>query len=132
MKAIQLFVALLLFTTLRVLMAEENTATELPFELPTIDIPSFDFKDISGGCGGFFDCTEFLAWIIYNVAVGIIFLILLLVELLIFLFAFLALVGVLAVDPFPGAPWWISTTVSTIIITTLGMMLYKLIRRGRE
>lgn len=109
-----------------------NSTTPLtPVELPVLVTPDFEFRDLSAGCGGFVDCIEYVGAVLYNIGLGIIYLVLLLVALTVYIIQFIAVLVAVSFVGFGGdAPAWLNALAILPFAAALGLIIYKLIRRG--
>lgn len=130
MKLIPLLTFLLAFTVLKGMILEEAAGAPV-FTFPTLDVPDFDFIDLSGGCGSFTDCIEYVGAVIQNVALGIIFLILLIINLLVYIFEVITLIVSINFSGFEGAPWYVNAILSTPIVGSLALIVFLVVRSGR-
>lgn len=110
-----------------------NTTDEIPnINFPTLDTPDIDFIDVSAGCGGFTDCIEYIGAILYNFVAGVIFLILFIINLLIYIFALLAILISVSFTGIDGAPWQFNTFIITVNAAVIALIIFFLIRSGKS
>jgi hypothetical protein len=128
MKFVALLFVLLAYATTKAMIINDLNTAEVEF--PVLTIPTFEFIDLSLGCAGFFDCTEYVGAVLYNMVLGIIFLVLLIVELLVYIVAMFATIFSLAFTGIEGAPEYINLLITVPMLAMLGMIIYKLIRAG--
>lgn len=124
------------------LMIINASSEEATIELPTFDVPSFDFESYGneGSCGGAFDvgeCIEFLARVmknlgiaVRNIAIGLIGTFQLIFNLVVYIVELAALVLVLLLTGIDGAPWYLNIFVTLPFIGAVGLITYKLVRKG--
>lgn len=98
---------------------------------PVFETPTFEFIDLSGGCGGFTDCLEYIGAVIYNIGLGLIFLVLFLVELIQYIIAFFQLVIQIQFTGIPGAPYIVNVLLTTPFLAAIALIIYNATRRGR-
>jgi hypothetical protein len=123
--AIQLFWIVFLFTY-------SNSSDEIPnIQFPTFDTPNISFRDVSQGCGGFVDCIEYVGAVLYNVAGGVIFIILFLIELIQFTVAMFVLLTSTSFAGIDGAPWQFNVVITVISGALLALLLYFMVRSGK-
>lgn len=129
MKIVALIMLNVLFAVFKILYA--NTTEEIPdITIPSIDTPNIDFIDVSGGCSGFTDCIEYVGAVLYNIGAGIIFVILFIIELLLYLFEIFALILQTSFSGIEGAPELVNLILVLPITLSIAFILYKLIRKG--
>lgn len=129
MKIMYIIFVFLVYSVLTIMVINDN-ADRPVITFPTIDIPSFEFRDLSGGCGGFVDCIEYVGAVLFNIGLGIIFLVLFIVNLFVFLFALIALLLKVAFTGINGAPWWFNTIIVTLFLGSISIIVYRLTRSG--
>jgi len=128
MKVTTIMFTSLAYTILAAMIISE-TVPETDINIPTLEIPAYDFIDISAGCSGFTDCTEYLANVIKNIGTGIISTVILFFNLAIFAFEIIALLLSLA-QGIQGAPWYVNVLLTAPAGVSVGIIIYKLIRSG--
>lgn len=110
-----------------------NSSEDQPvINFPTLATPDIDFIDVSGGCSSFVDCTEYLANIIFNIGAGIIFLVLFIINLLVYLFQLFGLLLEVTFTGIDGAPFWVNALLTTPFLAAIAFILYRLIRQGES
>lgn len=129
MKIVALLFIFLSYSVVKAMALEEINDTPA-FTFPTFELPSLDFIDLSGGCGSFTDCIEYVGAVIYNFSLGIIFLILLIIELIVYVLELVALLVAIQFTGFDGAPQWVNTILTTPFLAAVGFIIFKLIRKG--
>lgn len=107
---------------------ESDTSAAATF--PTFNPPSIAFEEIPDGCGGFFDCTEFVGKVIVNIVLGVVYFVLLIVALLVFIVAFLAIVASSAFTGIDGMPAWGNAIILGIFGAALAVIIFKMTRKG--
>lgn len=100
------------------------------FTIPTLEIPDFEFVDLSTGCGGFVDCIEYVGAVIYNIGLGIIFLVLFLIRLFVYVIEIVVLITDLMFTGFEGAPAIINVLITTPFYMSVALIVYRLLRKG--
>lgn len=130
MKVLQIAFILLAFSTAKILVITEGGEAEITF--PTFTAPDFQFIDLSGGCGGFTDCIEYVGAVLYNIGLGIIFLVVLLANLITYIFEIIVLLIEIQFLGVEGAPWWINTLMSFPLLAGMGFIIFKLVRSGKS
>lgn len=121
----------LAYAMAKVLILNESQG-QPAIDFPTLDIPSFDFVDLSGGCGGFVDCIEYVGAVLLNMTLGIIFIVLLLINLIVYVFEVIGKILSLTFEGIEGAPFWVNALVVTPFLAALGVVIFKLIRSGES
>lgn len=129
MKTVQLVFILLGYLVFQILFVGSGGAED-PIIFPTFDVPDFEFIDLSSGCGGFTDCIEYVGAVIYNIGLGIIFLILFLIELITFVFDLFALIVEINFTGFNGAPWWVNLMFTVPLGAIIALLIYRMARSG--
>lgn len=129
MKAITILFVFFAYAIAKLLIINSGTAVPT-IEIPTLETPDLEFIDLSDGCAGFFDCTEYLANVIYNIGQGIIYLVLLLVNLVVYLFQIIGLLITVTFTGIEGAPTWLNALLILPFAGGIGFIIYKLIRKG--
>lgn len=129
MKLLPIFFLFVAFAIFKVLVISAGE-TETEIDFPTFEVPVFEPRDLSGGCGGFTDCIEYVGAVIQNIGEGLIFIILFIIEILAFLFALIALILSNSFEGIDGAPWWVNLLLQTPLLAAVTIILYKLIRKG--
>lgn len=120
---------LLAFTIFKILYVNEDSGVP-SISFPTFEPPDITFIDVSGGCGGFIDCTEYLANVIFNIGAGIIFLVQFIIELVVYIVQFFAVLIQVQFIGIDGAPWFINLLLATPISVAIGLILFKMFRSG--
>jgi len=105
-----------------------ETSTENAF--PSFQEPSVDFYPIPDSCGGFADCIEYVGRIITNFVLGVVYVVLLLVEIIRVLVALIVLVVTSAFTGVDGAPTWFNNSVVGMFGVSTILIIYKSIRSG--
>lgn len=129
MKIVFIIFVFLAFTLAKILVINESTESP-SIIFPTFDAPALDFIDLSAGCGGFVDCLEYIGAVIYNIGLGLIFLVLFIIELVGYIFELFALLINVTFTGVDGAPFWINALMTTPFLAAIAFILYKLIRKG--
>lgn len=130
-NAVLIVFILFAFSTFKILYANSNDAAP-HFEFPTLDPPDIEFRNVSGGCGGFIDCTEYLGAVLFNIGAGIIFLVLFLIELIVYVIELFALIVEVTFTGFAGAPWWVNALSTLPFFMAIGIIIYRLVRSGES
>lgn len=129
MKILFVIFVFLAFTLFKIVYA--NEVTEGPtISFPTLQTPNVVFLNITGGCGGFVDCTEYVGAVLYNIGAGIIFVVLFVIDLLVYIFELLAMLTSVAFTGIDGAPFWFNAITVTLFLAGIAFIIYKLIRKG--
>jgi hypothetical protein len=127
-----------------ILSAESGAELDFPeFATPTISgdcstvnasasSTCIEIFDLSGGCGGFTDCIEYVGNLIWNIGAYFIWLVLFIISLVAFVVNLAVLMGTLLFDPIPGAPSWVSLLINAVLPATLAIKIYRLIREGSD
>ncbi|MHB1059786.1 MAG: hypothetical protein ACYC0F_18075 [Rhodanobacter sp.] len=102
------------------------------FVFPTLDVPEFEFIDVTQGCGGVFECIGYIGDIIYNFVVGVIFVILFLANLLIYVAELFILIFTVAFEGAEGAPTEVNILLRLPFVAGIAFIIYKLIRSGKS
>lgn len=131
MKIVAVIFIFLAFSLAKILVLNEASETPV-INFPTLDPPSFDPIDLSAGCSGFVDCTEYVGAVIYNLALGIIFLILFIIDLVLYIIQLFNLLLAVSFDGIEGAPFWINALFSIPFLAMIAFILYRLIRSGES
>lgn len=118
----------LAYTIIAALLVQE-TAPEVEINFPVLEVPTFDPVDLSGGCSGFSDCTEYLANVVKNIGEGVIYGVLLFFALVGFAIDLIAVIISLSAG-IEGAPWYVNLLITAPFTASIGLILYKLIRSG--
>jgi hypothetical protein len=129
MRLIAILFILVTWTIVKGMILEDTSGTPV-LVFPTFDTPDFEFIDLSGGCGGFTDCIEYVGAVIYNIGLGLIFLILFLVELLSYIFELLVLIFTIQFTGISGAPGWLNIILALPIVGALAIIVYTMARKG--
>lgn len=129
MNIVTIIFILLSFTIVKGLI-QEDAAGAPEFLFPTLDVPDFEFQDLSAGCGGFTDCIEFVGYVIYNIGLGIIFLVLLLINLVVYIFDILTLIIEINFTGIEGAPTFINAILALPFAASIAIIIFKLVRKG--
>lgn len=115
------------------LITYANTSESIPAVVfPTLESPDIDFIDVSDGCGGFIDCLEYIGAVLFNIGAGIIFLVLFIINLIVYVFQILAILLEVSFTGIDGAPWQFNTTISTVSAAIIAMLVFRLIRSGKS
>ncbi len=130
MKIGVLIFVLVSFTVAKAMYLDSTAGASLDF--PELEIPDRDFEDLSGGCGGFTDCIEYVGAVIKNIGVGIIVFVELVFNLVVYAFALFSLMVVLSVSGIDGAPWYVNAILTTPFVAALSIIIYKMIRSGQS
>lgn len=113
------------------LVTYANTSEEYPnIEFPTLSTPDITFLDVSGGCGGFTDCIGWLAAIVFNIGAGVIFLVLFIIDLLVFLFELFGLLLDVSFTGIDGAPWQFNVLITILSSAVIAVLLFRAVRSG--
>lgn len=99
-------------------------------EFPTFSAPPIEFRDVPNGCGGFLDCTEYLADIVVNFVLGIVYAVLVLVEIITLLAQLLILAIQNAFTGLNGAPAWLNAGILAFFGITFAIAVYRMVRKG--
>lgn len=128
MKLITVFFTFLVFTVIKgMVISDSSGAAAISF--PELDVPSFEFRDLSLGCGGFTDCIEYVGAVFYNIGLGLIFIVLLLVNLLVYIFEiFVLVINIMFAEI--GGPWWVDTIMLIPYFLIFGVIIYKMVHSG--
>lgn len=129
MNAIQLSMLIIIYAILSAFVVNSGESVEA-IDLPTLDLPTFDFIDISGGCGSFTDCTEYLANVVYNIGLGIIAVVQTLFALIAFVVEFSVVIVGLSVSGISNAPVWLNTVVGGYLGISMGIIIFRMARKG--
>lgn len=124
-----LIVAMLLFGILRALVFNGVAGVEV-IDFPALEISEPDLIDLSGGCGGFTDCTEYLGNVFLNIGNIIIAVFDFVVSLLVFVFEISLLVGDALINPLPGAPILVNGLITGILGVIVAFMIFRMSRTG--
>lgn len=129
MKLIAILFILVAWTIVKGMILEDASGTPV-LVFPTFDTPEFTFIDLSGGCGGFTDCIEYVGAVVYNIGLGLIFLVLFLIELIAYVFELFALIVTVQFTGIPGAPSWVSVLMGLPLIAGIAIIIFKMARKG--
>lgn len=129
MKLIELLFILVCWTVVKGFIINDAAGTPT-IVFPVLDVDSPDFIDLSGGCSGFVDCTEYLANVIKNIGSGIIFLVLFLIDLLVYLFELFALIATITFTGIEGAPSFVNVILTIAPLAGIAIMIYKMASRS--
>lgn len=99
-------------------------------EFPTFDPPETNFRTVPNGCGGFLDCTEYLADIVVNFVLGVVYIVLLIVEIIRLFIEMLILAITNAFTGLDGAPVWLNIAVLAFFSIGFSLGIYRAIRKG--
>lgn len=129
MKLLHIIFLFLAFAMAKILILQEfeNVPTIV---FPTFDEPDVTFRDTSGGCGSFIDCTEYVGAVLFNIGAGVIYIVLLIVELIRYLFDFIGLLLSVTIDDIPGAPFWVNLFIVGMPLAAMALILFRLFRKG--
>ena len=130
MRVISLVFILITYTILQGMVLSE-LHDESAVNFPEFDLPSVAFREL-GDCESLAGCVRFIGFALYNIGAGIVNLVLLLFGLARFVVELFALLITLVVDGVPGAPWYVNLIVRTPMLATVSMLMYMLIRSGRN
>lgn len=128
MKIIAVIFIFLSFTIFKAMVLE--TTQPDSFDIPTLDFPDLEFNELPDGCGGFTDCIEYVGNIIVNLVLGVVYVVLLLFNLVVFIAALFVLVGEVTITGIEDAPAWVNLIIFTPYLGIVGIILFKLIRKG--
>lgn len=128
MKLINVVFVFLAFTIFKSMVLAETQPDAITF--PSMDFPDLEFETIPDGCSGFTDCIEYVGKVIVNLVLGIVYVVLLLFNLIAFIAALFVTVGEVTVTGIDNAPWWVNLIVFTPYLGIVGVILYKMIRKG--
>lgn len=129
MKVVAIIFIFLAFTLAKVLVVNETDGQpEIIF--PTLETPDFEFIDLSGGCSGFTDCIEYVGAVIYNIGLGLIFIVLFIVNLMVYIFQLFAVLLSVTFTGIEGAPFWVNLLLTVPFLASIAFIIYKLIRKG--
>jgi hypothetical protein len=132
MRIVTLLFIVTMFTATKAMIINEDAEVAL-IVFPTFDPPGdFAFRDLSGGCGGFVDCIEYVGAVIYNVALAPVFVISFLIGVITYVFALFALFIEVTFTGVEGAPWWLNLAISLPILASLAVILYRMVPIGGE
>lgn len=124
MKFLTIFFIFIAFTLAKILILNEGNTEPIVF--PSFDAPDFDFIDLSGGCGGFTDCIEYVGAVLYNIGLTIIFLVLFIVELVTYVFELFALLLQVTFTGIDGAPFWINILLATPFAAAVALIIFRM------
>lgn len=131
MKLLVILFVFMAFSVAKILVL--NEAAEQPeIVFPTFDNPNISFIDVSDGCGAFVDCIEYLGAIIFNIGAGIIYVVLVIVELITYLIEFFGLILAVQFEGIEGAPFWVNLLLSFPFLAALAIIFFKLFRSGES
>jgi hypothetical protein len=97
---------------------------------PTFDAPNVSFENIPSGCSGLTDCTEYVGKVIVNIALSVVYIVLLVVELVSFMVALFILITTNAFEGIEGVPAWFNALLLGIMGAATAIVIYKSIRSG--
>lgn len=129
MNIIQLTMLTITYLIVSAFVVNSAQGTE-PIELPVLDIPTFNFIDLSGGCGGFTDCIEYVGAVIYNVGLTIIAILQLIFELITYVIELGALILDYGLEGIAGAPTWLNLIIGTFLALNLSVIIFRMARTG--
>ncbi len=109
-------------------MYNGETSTEPVF--PTFTPPGIEFFDVPENCSGFTDCIEFVGEILTNFVLGIVYVVLLLVELVRFIVALMVVVLSNAFGGVESAPPWVNVMIVGMFTAATAIIIYKAARKG--
>lgn len=131
MKIGEILFILTAFSIIKLLIL--NTSGNSPaVTFPSLETPDIEFLDLSAGCGGFTDCIEYVGAVLYNIGAGVIFIVLFIIELLVYLFQLFGLIISAAFTGIEGAPFWVNALLTLPFSAAIAFILYKLIRSGKS
>ena len=128
MRLIALIFFFLLYSSFKVLVFQE-AGTEIE-AFPTFVSPGIQFIDLSQGCSGFFDCTEYVGAVIYDIALSFLFIALLIYEVVRYLTAVIAWTILLQLTGLGDAPPMVNLLFAAPPAIMLGIIIFKMLRKG--
>ena len=131
MNGVQITVMLLITATLTALYYGGEAETAIAF--PTFDAPTVELINLTGGCGSFTDCTEYLANVFRNIAAVVVATVQFgaaTIEFLLDLFGFFINAVGLIVYTLQASPWYIQGFVGTVLIVTVALWLVGMLRKN--
>lgn len=129
MKLLAILFILVAWTVVKGLIVEDASGVPV-LTFPTFETPSFAFQDLSGGCGSFTDCIEFVGYVLYNIGLGIIFLVLFFIELITYVFELFALIFQIQFTGVEGAPDYVNVLLALPFIAGIALIVFKMARSG--
>lgn len=130
MKITQLVVLIVSYVLVSALIVNSTSGAE-PVEIPTLDVPEFDFINVTAGCGGFVDCIEYVGAVIYNIGLTIVAIIQLAFAFVGFIFAISVLIITYGVEGVAGAPAAVNVVIGGYLGITIALAIYRAIRSGK-
>jgi hypothetical protein len=131
MKILAIFFVLISFNLFKIVY-NDSTDSGPVIEYPTLNLPEFNPIDVSGGCGGFVDCIEYVGAVLYNLALGIIFVVEFLIRIFVYIFQLIILVVQQTFTGIEGAPLVINVLITLPYAAGIGFIIYKLVRSGES
>lgn len=128
MKIVTILFIFFAFTVCK-LMVIGATTDDSNLSLPTLTQPNITFKTL-GACDSVGACIGYLADVIYNIGAGIIYGALLIINLVVYFFSFIFLVGNVLFTGVDGAPDWLNAIMTLPFLAGFGIIVFKLIRKG--
>lgn len=129
MKALAIVFIFVAFSFAKLLIIQEGSGAPA-FTFPTFDAPTFEPIDLSAGCAGFFDCTEYVGAVFYNIGLGLIFFVEFIIELIGYIFSIIVLLISVQFAGIDGAPFWINGLLLLPFLLGMALIVFKLLRKG--
>lgn len=110
----------------------ENSVTPNTVTFPTFTAPTTSaFVDVTGGCGGFTECLEFIGFVVYDIALSIFYILALVVALVLYIVALLAILVAVNFTGFgPDAPVIVNVLTALPFVAGITIIIFKLARSG--
>lgn len=128
MKLLEIIFLFLAFATVKAMILDQTGVAEII--IPVLEVPEFEFIDLTGGCSSFTDCTEYLANVVRNIGEAVIKTAVLVFNLVGFIFEIFILVADTLFSNVEGAPWYVNLLLFLPYTAALGIIIYNMIRRG--
>lgn len=107
-----------------------NNETSVENTFPTFQAPPVEFATLPTGCGGFFDCTEYVGKVLVNIVLGVVYFVLLVVEILRVLVAIIILIATNAFTGIEGTPAWLNPIILGTFGVAISIIAFKAVRSG--
>jgi hypothetical protein len=132
MKGISLLVMVFVSFAFALFVSMYDVSTNpTAVSFPTFTAPTVSFGAIPTDCS-LLGCVAYVGQVIVNIVIGIVFVVLLLVALVVYIVSLFVFIGTHAFTGVRGAPNVINALLTLPSVFTIGMVLYKLIRKGED
>lgn len=96
---------------------------------PELQLKEFEFGELTD-CDGIVGCTKFIGEAVAIGARGIVAIVTNVLILMFFVVQVVALVTAISVTGFNGAPPWFNAIIATVFGVSIGLAVYRMIRKG--